>query len=182
MVGASMLQLSNSGKNDNIRIYYSKAMKYPVHLLLHDIRSVHNVGSLFRTADSAGIEKIVLSGFSPTPLDRFNQPRKDMVKVALGAEKSVQWEYVQTFTPVIKKYQKEGFKIIALEQSEASVDYKDVSINGPTLIVLGNEPKGISPTLLRYADVIAEIPMKGEKESLNVSVAAGIFLYRILNI
>jgi tRNA G18 (ribose-2'-O)-methylase SpoU len=156
-------------------------MKYPVHLLLHDIRSVHNVGSIFRTADSAGINKIVLSGHSPAPLDRFKRVRNDLAKVALGAEQSVPWEYSEPFLPVIKKYKKEGFQIIALEQSEKSVDYKKVKITKPSLIILGNEPKGISKSLLKYADIIGEIPMKGRKESLNVSVAAGIFLFRLLD-
>lgn len=157
-------------------------MKHTVHILLHDIRSVHNVGSIFRIADCAGIEKIFLSGVTPAPLDRFNQARKDMAKVALGAEKAVPWEYSRTFTPVIKQHKEKGFHIIALEQSDASIDYKSIVIDRPTLIILGNEPKGISSALLRHADTIAEIPMKGEKESLNVSVAAGIFLFRILNI
>jgi 23S rRNA (guanosine2251-2'-O)-methyltransferase len=177
-----VLQLSNSGKNDNIRIYYSNRMKYPVHLLLHDIRSVHNAGSIFRTADAAGISKIMLSGFTPTPVDRFNHPRSDFAKIALGAEKTIVWEYAKTFLSVVKKYKKLSFQIIALEQASNSVDYKKVKINKPSLIILGNEPKGISTSLLKYADIIAEIPMKGEKESLNVSVAAGIFLFKILNI
>jgi tRNA G18 (ribose-2'-O)-methylase SpoU len=157
-------------------------MKYPIFLLLHDIRSVHNVGSIFRIADSAGIDKIVISGFSPTPLDRFNIPRSDVSKVALGAELNVPWEYVKTPIPKIKKLKKEGFQIIALEQDETSIDYKKVVITKPTLIILGNEPKGISKSLLKQADIISEIPMKGKKESLNVSVAAGIFLFRLLNI
>jgi 23S rRNA (guanosine2251-2'-O)-methyltransferase len=157
-------------------------MKHPIHLLLHDIRSVHNVGSIFRTADSVGVDKIVLSGFSPAPLDRFKRVRTDLAKVALGAEQSVPWEYSETFLPVIKKYKKEGFQIIALEQSEASVDYKKVKVTKPTLVILGNEPKGISKLLLKHADIIAEIQMKGNKESLNVSVAAGVFLYRLLNV
>jgi tRNA G18 (ribose-2'-O)-methylase SpoU len=157
-------------------------MKYLVHLLLHDMRSVHNVGSIFRTADSAGIDKIILSGTTPAPLDRFNRPRTDIAKVALGAEKTVVWEYRKTFSPIIKKYKKENFQIIALEQADNSIDYKKVKITRPTLIILGNEPYGISKSLLKHADVIAEIPMKGKKESLNVSVAAGIFLFRLLNI
>ncbi|MEN9647474.1 MAG: hypothetical protein RLY57_278 [Candidatus Parcubacteria bacterium] len=156
--------------------------QHPVHLLLADMRSTHNVGSIFRTADAAGIQKIVLSGTTPTPLDRFNIPRTDVAKVALGAEKTIPWEYSEDTVSVIKKYKKEGFQIIALEQSDRSVDYKAVALIQPALIILGNEPKGIDQSILSYVDVIAEIPMKGEKESLNVSVAAGIFLFRVLNI
>jgi 23S rRNA (guanosine2251-2'-O)-methyltransferase len=157
-------------------------MKYPVHLLLADMRSTHNVGSIFRTADAAGVSAIVLSGTTPAPLDRFNNPRSDIAKVALGAEKTVSWTYSRTTLPVIKKHKKEGFQIIALEQSDTSVDYKKVKVTKPTLIILGNEPKGISKSLLKHADIVAEIPMAGDKESLNVSVAAGIFLFRLLNI
>lgn len=156
--------------------------QYPIHLLLADMRSTHNDGSIFRTADAAGVEKIMLSGTTPTPLDRFNIPRKDVAKVALGAEKTIPWEYAEDTVSVIKKYKKEGFQIIALEQSDRSVDYKTVVLTQSTLIILGNEPKGIDQSILAYVDVIAEIPMKGEKESLNVSVAAGIFLFRILGI
>jgi tRNA G18 (ribose-2'-O)-methylase SpoU len=155
---------------------------HPIHLLLADMRSTHNVGSIFRTADSAGIDRIILSGTTPTPLDRFNIPRKDVAKVALGAEKTIPWEYAENSISIIKRYKKDGFQIIALEQSDRSIDYKEIVITKPTLIILGNEPKGIDHVLLRLVDVIAEIPMRGSKESLNVSVAAGVFLFRVLGI
>jgi tRNA G18 (ribose-2'-O)-methylase SpoU len=159
-------------------------MKNPVYLLLHNIRSTHNVGSIFRTADAAGIEKIFISGYTPTPTDRFGRMRSDIAKVALGVEQTIPWEYFKTASAVIKilrRTQDENFQIIALEQSERSVDYKKVRITKPTLIILGNEPKGISKSLLKHADIIAEIPMRGNKESLNVSVATGIFLFRLLD-
>lgn len=135
-----------------------------------------------RTADACGISRIVFSGYTPTPVDRFGRLRNDFTKASLGAEKSVPWEYVKTAGKVIDRYKKEGFEVIALEQAESSVDYKDVKITKPTLVILGNEPKGISKSILNKVDVIAEIPMKGKKESLNVSVATGIFLFRILGI
>jgi 23S rRNA (guanosine2251-2'-O)-methyltransferase len=156
-------------------------MSAPVYLLLHNIRSTYNVGSIFRTADAAGVSKIFLSGYTPTPLDRFGRLRSDVTKVSLGAEVAVPWEYGKTAGSVIKKLKKEGVEIIALEQNEISVDYKKIKLKNPALIILGNEPKGISKALLRHADIIAEIPMKGEKESLNVSIAAGIFLFRLLD-
>lgn len=159
-----------------------KDTKHPIHLLLADMRSTHNVGSIFRTSDAAGIDHIVLAGTTPTPLDRFNIPRKDVAKVALGAEKTIPWEYAEDTISIIKKYKKNGFQIIALEQSETSIDYKEIKITKPTLIILGNEPKGIDQSLLKHVDIIAEIPMSGSKESLNVSVAAGIFLFRVLGI
>jgi 23S rRNA (guanosine2251-2'-O)-methyltransferase len=155
---------------------------FPVCLLLHNIRSTHNVGSILRTADAAAVSKVYLTGYTPTPFDRFGRPRKDVAKTALGAELSVPWEYAKTASGVIKKLKKGDVEIIALEQSAASVDYKDIKIDKPTLIILGNEPKGISKSLLKHVDIIAEIPMKGQKESLNVSVAAGVFLFRVLQI
>ncbi|MDO8575447.1 MAG: TrmH family RNA methyltransferase [bacterium] len=153
-------------------------MKY---VLLHDIRSVHNVGSIFRTADGAGISKIYLSGCSPTPLDRFGQPRKDFIKVSLGAEKSVAWEYIDDPIKLIKDLKKE-VKIVAVEQDEKSLSYlelKDKIKNSSTLYIFGNEVGGVPKDILKYADYIAEIPMKGDKESLNVSVTAGIILFSL---
>ena len=153
-------------------------------LLLDNIRSVHNVGSLFRTAETLGISKIYCIGTTPTPLDRFNNKRKDFAKVSLGAEDLINWEYVEDIKSaqiLIKKLKKEGFEIISLEQSKDSVDYKEVKVNKKSLMILGNEVEGVSTDLLKASDVIAEIPMKGKKESLNVSVASGIFLYRLLD-
>ncbi len=151
-------------------------------VLLHDIRSTHNVGSMFRTSDAAGISKIYLSGFSPTPLDRFKRPRKDIAKVALGAEKTIPWEEVVSPIELIKKLKKEGFEIVGLEQSPKSVDYKKVKIKKPTLFVVGSEVTGVDSKILSLCDKIVEIPMLGDKESLNVSVAFGIALFRIIGI
>lgn len=151
-------------------------------VILHNIRSVHNVGSIFRTSDAAGIDTLYLCGYTPTPLDRFNRERKDLAKVALGAEKSVSWEYVEKIADCIEQLKKEGFTIIAVEQAENSIDYKEVQVGEKTAFILGNEPDGIEKGVLNMCDMIAEIPMKGEKESLNVSVTAGIALFRILGI
>lgn len=151
-------------------------------LILPDIRSVENVGAMFRTADAAGIDKIYLCGHSPTPLDRFGRKRGDMHKSALGAEEYVAWEYKKTITSVITKLKKEGFQIIALEQDEKSIDYKKVKLQNKNAFIVGTEVTGISKSVLNKCDVIAEIPMKGKKESLNVSVALGVALFRILNL
>ncbi|MEI6480482.1 MAG: TrmH family RNA methyltransferase [bacterium] len=151
-------------------------------LILNDIRSVYNVGSIFRTADAAGISKIYLVGTTPTPLDRFNRIRKDVAKTALGAEKSVEWEYVKTIYPLLKKIKKEDFYIVAVEQSENSVDYKKVELSERVAIMVGNEVDGISSKVLSQCDCVAEIGMNGKKESLNVSVATGIAIFRMLNI
>jgi 23S rRNA (guanosine2251-2'-O)-methyltransferase len=177
--------------------------KQDVRLLLDNIRSVHNVGSIFRTAETLGISRIYCSGTTPTPVDRFAGKRKDFAKVALGAEDLVEWEHVGGLfdlagkvvdcVGLVRSLKKEGFEVIALEQNKNSVDYKSIKLKAKanensnrgaiikTLIILGNEVEGVSPRLLKLSDVIAEIPLKGKKESLNVSVAAGIFLYRLLD-
>lgn len=153
-----------------------------VRVLLHNIRSTHNVGSIFRTADAAGVSHIYISGYTPSPLDQFNRKQKDIAKTALGAEDLVAWSKAGTVKTLIAQLKIEGFLVVALEQSKKSVDYKKVGLGERVLIVVGNEVKGMSPELLKLADVVAEIPMKGEKESLNVSVAFGVALYRLLNI
>ena len=156
--------------------------KNKVFVLLHDIRSVHNVGSMWRTANAAGVTKIFLSGYTPSPVDRFGRERKDFAKVALNSQKTVAWESVENPASLIKKLKREGFYVVAIEQAKNSVDYKKVKIKKPVLFLVGNEVEGIPQKLLNLADVVAEIPMKGDKESLNVSVAFGIALFRMLGI
>ena len=155
------------------------------YLLLDNIRSVHNTGSIFRTADTLGIKKIFCGGTTPDPIDRFGRKRTDFGKVALGAENSIKWEHVADLPIFIKKFKKENpdFKVIALEQSKTSVDYKSIHIpeTESALIILGNEVDGVHGDILKLCDIVAEIPMKGDKESLNVSVAAGVFLFRLLD-
>jgi len=153
-----------------------------VSLILHNIRSVHNVGSIFRTSDAAGISKIYVTGYTPSPIDRFGKVRSDIAKTALGAEKTIPWEYIKTPITLIKKLRLEGFQVLAIEQHKNSVDYKKVKLHYPIAILVGNEVSGISKSLLDKCDIVAEIPMRGEKESLNVGVAFGIALFRILNI
>jgi tRNA G18 (ribose-2'-O)-methylase SpoU len=150
-------------------------------LAVNNIRSTHNVGSIFRTADGVGIKKIYICGVSPSPVDRFGRERKDLAKVALGAEKNMEWEYIKEIKDLIEIKKKQGFEIFALEQNDNSVDYKDVKIVKDTLIILGEETKGIDKEILNMCNKIVEIPMKGNKESLNVSVASGVLLYRLLD-
>jgi 23S rRNA (guanosine2251-2'-O)-methyltransferase len=158
-----------------------KVQKPDIRVLLDNIRSVHNAGSIFRTAETLGITKIYCAGTTPAPVDRFGRKRRDFAKVSLGAEDLVPWEYVEAPVPLVKILKKKGFKLIALEQAGNSVDYKKAEVWGKTLIILGNEIDGVSSELLKLSDIIAEISLKGRKESLNVSVAAGIFLYRLLD-
>jgi tRNA G18 (ribose-2'-O)-methylase SpoU len=154
--------------------------------ILHDIRSVVNVGAIFRTCDAAGISKIYLTGITPTPLDRFGRTRTDLAKAALGAEKTVAWEFFQKVEPVLEALKKEGYKIVAIEQSPISIDYKKVrehiSSHNDIAFLVGNEVGGVPMQLLSCCDFVAEIPMEGQKESLNVSTAFGIATFRILDI
>ncbi len=156
--------------------------KKEVFILLHNIRSTHNVGSIFRTSDALGVDKIYLSGYTPKPIDKFGRGRKDVAKVALGAEKTIPWEYVESGVKLIKKLKKEKYQVVSIEQSSKSIDYKKVKIKYPVLFVVGNEVTGMDKEMLSLSDVVAEIPMMGDKESLNVSVAFGVALFRMLGI
>ena len=158
-------------------------------IILHDIRSVQNVGAMFRTADAAGVNKIYLTGYTPAPLDRFGRKRKDLAKSALGAEEFVTWEQKKNIFPLITKLKEEKYFIVAIEQDKKSVDYKKVSARGGSALggkklafIVGAEVTGIPKNIVKKCDLIAEIPMRGQKESLNVSVALGIVLFRICNL
>ena len=151
-------------------------------LIIHNIRSVTNVGAMFRTADAAGINKIYLTGYTPTPLDRFGRIRKDMAKSALGAEDYVKWEYKKSLPVILRSLRWENFYIIGLEQDKKSVDYKKIKLKNKNAFIVGTEVSGITKSILNRCDIIAEIPMKGKKESLNVSVAFGVALFRMLGI
>jgi len=144
------------------------------------VRSVENVGAMFRTADAAGIDKIYLTGYTPAPLDRFGRKRKDLAKSALGAEEFVAWGQVESISKLISKLKREGFKIIAIEQDKNSIDYRKVKLENQNAFIVGPEVTGIPKNILKLCDIIAEIPMRGKKESLNVSVALGIALFGML--
>lgn len=152
-----------------------------IYLILHNIRSAHNVGAIFRTADAIGVAKIYLTGYTPTPMDRFGQPRKDIAKSALGAEKTVPLEQVKSPSALIKKLKKEKIFVVGLEQSARSLDYKKFKPYARTALLLGNEVLGVPKSLQNNCDALIEIPMRGGKESLNVSVATGITLFRLFD-
>lgn len=154
-------------------------MKKEVAVLLHDIRSAHNVGSLFRTADGAGVSHIYLSGYTPLPVDRFGRAQKEIAKTALGAETFLPWEYHASPVTVISMLRKKGWCVVAVEQDKRALDYRKFRIRKPTLFILGNEVDGVPKRLLDRCDDIIEIPMRGKKESLNVSVAGGVVLFSV---
>lgn len=145
-------------------------------VLLHNVRSAHNVGAIFRTADGAGVEKMYLTGYTPAPTDRFGRAQKDIAKTALGAEKTVSWEKFASPARLLKR-SRNTYCIVGVEQDARAKDYRDFVLSGPTLFIFGDEVKGITPSVLTACDEIVEIPMRGSKESLNVSVAAGIILF-----
>ncbi len=157
-------------------------------VVLQDVRSLHNVGSVFRTADAAGVSKIYLCGITPKPVDVFGKYRNEISKVALGAEKTIPWEHSKSAITVLKKLKKAGYRIFAVEQSRKSIPYYEFRLcsrhsHGVRVVrvalVLGSEVKGLPKSVLNAADKILEIPMYGTKESLNVSVAFGVVVFRL---
>ncbi|MDP3955817.1 MAG: RNA methyltransferase [bacterium] len=153
--------------------------RHPLYVIAHNIRSVHNVGSFFRTCDATNVKKLYLTGYTPTPIDRFGRTRADVTKTALGAEKTVAWEQQPDIFDLLTALKQEGVAIVALEQSERSLLYSEYEIKKPTALIVGNEPDGIAEQILALCDAVIEIPMYGEKESLNVSVSLGVALYQL---
>jgi tRNA G18 (ribose-2'-O)-methylase SpoU len=151
---------------------FKKSEKLPITLLLDNVRSLHNVGSAFRTADAFRIEKIILTGITGTP------PHREINKTALGATESVDWEHVEKTEDAVKKLKHDGYIIIVVEQTTSSValdsfapDYKKYCL------VFGNEVNGISESIIPYADLALEVPQAGTKHSLNISVCLGIVMW-----
>ena len=149
--------------------------------ILHNVRSLFNVGSIFRTSDAAGIEKLYLCGITPTPNDLFGKKLPQLTKVSLGAEDTVKWEKCSSTVKTIIKLKSEGYKIVAVEQAENSVPYYDFKTDSTNLaLVVGHEVKGLPKNILDLVDVVVEIPMYGKKESLNVGVAFGIVAFSLI--
>lgn len=148
---------------------------------LHNVRSVHNVGSIFRTADAAGAEKVWLCGITPPPLDRLKNLRPDFAKVALGAQDYIPWESAKSTVAALRRLKREGWLVFAVEQAPRAVPYHKLPraafARKKFCLVLGDEVRGLPPSVLAQADRILEIPMFGKKESLNVAVAFGIVAF-----
>ncbi|OQA37134.1 MAG: tRNA (guanosine(18)-2'-O)-methyltransferase [Parcubacteria group bacterium ADurb.Bin326] len=150
-------------------------MRQEVYVVCDSIRSLYNVGSIFRTSDALGVKKIYLCGITGTP------EQKGVLKVSLGAENSVPWEHCKNAWQLIDKLKKRGFKAVSLELTKNSKNVKLFKPKFPLVLIVGNEVDGVSQSLLKRSDAVVHIPMKGIKESLNVSVAFGIAAYEILN-
>jgi tRNA G18 (ribose-2'-O)-methylase SpoU len=148
-------------------------MKKQFYVVCDNIRSLENIGSIFRTADALGVDKIFLCGISGQP------PHHKISKTALGAEKTIPFEYYKQTWRLIEKLKKDKINIIALEQNKKAILYTKFQPKFPLALIIGNEVKGISKTILNKSDKIIFLPMRGKKESLNVSVAFGIAGYEI---
>ena len=155
---------------------FKAAQKQPIVVILDNIRSMHNVGSVFRTADGFLLEGIVLCGFTPQP------PHRDIQKTALGATESVDWWYVQNTLDAVIDLKSKGYKVYAVEQVQGSISLEKFSgmNNAPVALVFGNEVEGVATEVIAACDACIEIPQKGMKHSFNISVAAGIVLWEMV--
>ena len=150
-------------------------MKY---VILHNIRSSHNVGAIFRTCDGAGVKKIFLTGYTPTPTDRFGRTVEEIKKTSLGASTMVEWEQSPDVANVIESLHQSKFTVVAVEQTTTAVSLYDFIEPNEVAYVFGNEITGVEPEVLALCDNVVEIPMSGQKESLNVSVTVGVVLFQ----
>lgn len=154
---------------------YRLAPKFPVRLLLDNVRSRYNVGSLLRSADAFRVERVYLGGFTPAP------PHPEIHRSALGAEESVAWETVPDPVSLVETLRQRGWRILTLEHTTVSVNLWDMAFPPPPcLLIVGNELTGVREALLACSDIVVEIPQFGTKHSLNVAVAGGIFLHEVV--
>jgi len=170
-----MRKLANSELGRKNKDEFKIAEKTPLIVILDDIRSLHNIGSVFRTSDAFLIEKIYLCGITAIP------PNKEIHKTALGATETVAWEYCKNISDVIVKLKKEKVSIWAVEQVENSIMLPDFEVNQNQkyALIFGNEVKGVSEDAINLSDGVIEIPQLGTKHSLNISVSAGIVIWDV---
>ncbi len=168
-----MRKLANEELNRISKDEFKESEKTPIIVILDDIRSLHNIGSVFRTSDAFLLEKIYLCGITATP------PNKEIHKTALGATDTVAWEYAKDVLEVIRKLNDENVKIYSVEQTENSIMLNDfqVGTNERYALIFGNEVKGVSQDAINLSDGVIEIPQLGSKHSLNISVSAGIVIW-----
>ena len=156
---------------------YKKTSKTPVVVVLDNVRSALNVGSVFRTSDAFKLEKIMLCGITATP------PNPEIRKTAIGAEQSVDFEYFKTTVEAVEKLKNSGYKIFAVEQAKESIPLNALNLEGveKLALVFGNEVKGVDDAVMELCEKCIEIPQFGTKHSLNVSVSAGIVIWEVFN-
>lgn len=148
-------------------------MSRHIRLMAHNIRSLWNVGAFFRTCDALAVEHLYLTGYTGHP------PRIEITKTAIGADFTVPWEHARDPLPIIEQLKKDGWQIVSLELTDCSVDISTFIPAEKVCLIVGHELEGVPATMLNFSDAVVEIPMLGQKESLNVSVAAGIALHRL---
>lgn len=148
--------------------------RHEIYLVMDNIRSMYNVGAMFRTCDGVRVKKIFLCGMTATP------PREKIYKTSLGAVENVPWQYFKTAKEALVQLKKDGVQIVCLEQTNTSINFKKAKYKAPVAVVVGHELNGISKDALKLADLEVEIPMHGLANSLNVATSAGIILYEVL--
>jgi tRNA G18 (ribose-2'-O)-methylase SpoU len=152
-----------------------KMKKFPVSVILENIRSLYNVGSIFRTSDGAHVDTLYLCGYTGYP------PRKEIDKTALGSVESVNWKRIEETALAVKECRRAGCQIVSLEHTDRSRPYNEVEYKFPVCLIVGNEVDGISGSLVEASDMAVDIPMYGVKQSLNVAVAYGVVIYHLIN-
>ena len=151
-----------------------KSKRNPIYALLENVRSLHNVGAVFRTSDAVNLGKLYLCGFTGAP------PRNEITKTALGAEEIVPWEQRDDAIGLVKELKEQGVKVVAVELCEGAEDYSDASYDFPVCFVFGHEVEGISDELVAECDLAVQLPMLGRANSLNVATCYGIIVYDAL--
>lgn len=146
-------------------------------VILHNIRSAHNVGSIFRTADGAGVSKILCTGYTPTPTDRFGRTQSEIQKTSLGASETMPWEHIADVYHAIDTARTNGLQVCSVEQTDRAINLSSFTVPESVIYIFGNEVSGVPEDVCAASDAVVYIPMLGTKESLNVSVAAGIVLF-----
>lgn len=170
-------KLKNSELNRLDNAAFKSAEKSPIIIVLDNIRSLNNIGAVFRTSDAFLVEKIYLCGITAKP------PHKDIHKTALGSTDSVDWEYVEDTSALVSNLKSKGIKVVSIEQAESAIMLNDFNplLNQKYAFIFGNEVKGVDQIVVNSSDVVIEIPQYGTKHSLNISVSAGVVIWDVFS-
>jgi len=176
-IGNMLSMVANGHFARTCFLVYHAGMQTSV--ILHNIRSAYNVGSIFRTADGAGVSMVYLTGYTPAPFDRFGRVQQEIQKTSLGASETVPYESVPDIYELFSILHDKDVAIVAVEQTKSAVDYRTYVQKKDTAYIFGNEVTGIEEAVLKGVDTHIEVPLVGQKESLNVSVTAGVVLFHV---